>query len=200
MKTLLLRYTVPLEIEVPDDFPVTPTEIEKSAEWCRNDHRDGRFPFATEHLHDAAERAANGDLARAIDNHYCERIERHFRAWNAGNFHMEARDRLIERCQKSLGRVRLVEGGHVEVSATWHPLTERYTYDPHVVLCRGDAKGDGSPGDYELATRTVFAGQEAAHAYASGVSRSREPIVTALPLAELRVGEDRGRLDYWVPA
>jgi hypothetical protein len=199
MKTLILRYTVPLEIEVPDDFPVTTAEIEKTVDWRRNDYRDGRHPFASELLHDAALRAARNDLDSAIDNHYCRRIEEHFGAQNAGNWHMEARDALIKRCLGSLGYIRLVNGGTVEVAAMWHPLTQRYTYAPHTVICRADTKPDGSPGDFELATRTVFEGREAAEAYAAGIAPAREPIVVAMPLDELRVGEERGRLDYWHP-
>jgi hypothetical protein len=72
----------------------------------------------------------------------------------------------------------------------------------HVVICRGDR--DPAPGapkaPYELATRTVFESREAAEAYAAGIlPAGREAFVLPLPLAELRVGEDRGRLDYWKP-
>lgn len=210
MKTLLLRYTVPIEVDVPDDFPVTTDEIEKTADWRRNDYSDGRYPFASELLHDAALRAARSDLGDAIDNHYCRRIEawatQHDDCWKNHERHMEARNTLIKRCLDKLGYLKLVDGGTVETTAMWHPLTERYTYDPHVVIARGDmcigAWGEYGPfniGDYELATRTVFAGREAAEAYAAGISRYREPIVTKLPISELRVGEERGQLDYWRP-
>jgi len=75
----------------------------------------------------------------------------------------------------------------------------------YIVLCRGDVdngregeeQGLYGLGPYQLATRTVFAGRDAAEAYAKTIASCREPIVVALPLAELRVGEDRGRLDYW---
>jgi hypothetical protein len=119
---------------------------------------------------------------------------------------MEARNALIKRCLDKLGYLKLVDGGTIETTAMWHPLTERYTYDPHVVITRGDVLpltwGEYGPhnlGEYELATRTVFAGREAAEAYAAGISRYREPIVTKLPISELRIGEERGQLDYWKP-
>ncbi len=199
-KTLILRYTVPVEVEVPEDFPVTTDEIEKTADWRRNDFVDGRHPFASELLHDAALRAARNDLESAIDSHYCRRIDAWAKNPAGSNWHMEAREALIKRCRDKLGYVHLANGGDVEVAAVWHPLTQRYTYAPHVVVCRGDAKPDGSPGDYALATRTVFEGREAAEAYATSIAPSREPIVTPMPLDELRIGEDRGRLDYWRPA
>ncbi len=79
-----------------------------------------------------------------------------------------------------------------------HPLGEKqYGYQQHVVICRDDAKDDGSPGDYALATRTVFEGRQAAEAYAATVARGRQAIVLPLDCARLRFGEDRGRLGYW---
>jgi hypothetical protein len=47
----------------------------------------------------------------------------------------------------------------------------------YIVICRADRKDDGSPGDYELATRTVFPIKEDAEKYASGISTSRDPII-----------------------
>lgn len=43
------------------------------------------------------------------------------------------------------------------------------------VICRGDRKPDGTPGEYALATCWPFASYAAAADYASGVSESREP-------------------------
>jgi hypothetical protein len=226
LSTLILRYTVVVEVEVPDDFPVTTLEIEKTADWKSNDYRDGRHPFTTELLHDAALRAARHDVLDAIDSHYYRRIE----AWAASHGetcwanherHIESRNALIKRCTDKLGYFQVANGGGLEIAAMWHPLKERYTYEPHVVLCRGD-KGSDLPfwtqiasfdfdvddkddedidasGRHELATRTVFEGREAAEAYAATIASSRDPIVVALPLSELRVGEDRGRLGYWKP-
>jgi len=96
--------------------------------------------------------------------------------------------------------MRLVNGGTVEISVTAHPIPpeKRHSYEAHVVVCRDDRKHDGSDGDYMLATRTVFQGREAAEAYARTISHSRGAIVVPMSLSELRVGEDRGRLDYWV--
>jgi hypothetical protein len=48
-----------------------------------------------------------------------------------------------------------------------------------------------------LPAAQVFEGREAAEAYASTISPSRDPIVSSISLSELRVGEDRGRLEYW---
>lgn len=71
---------------------------------------------------------------------------------------------------------------------------------PHIVICRGDRDQDNPyaiSAHYELATRTVFEGREAAEVYAATIASCREPIVVLLPISELRVGEDRGRLEYW---
>ena len=70
----------------------------------------------------------------------------------------------------------------------------------YIVLCRGDKDeedGYAISSNYELATRTVFEGREAAEAYAATIASCRQPIMCPLPLSELRVGEDRGRLGYW---
>jgi len=74
----------------------------------------------------------------------------------------------------------------------------------HIVICRGDRdQEEGHEGlyeissHYELATRTVFDSREAAEAYASTIASCRAPIVVRLPIDELRVGEERGTLDYW---
>jgi hypothetical protein len=47
----------------------------------------------------------------------------------------------------------------------------------YIVICREDRKDDGSPGDYTLSTRRVFATAEAAQMYLKGVCPSREPLV-----------------------
>ena len=198
MKTLILRYTVPVEIDVPDDFPVPEPEIERVADWRRNDYSDGRHDFTTEQMHQAVFDAARSDMSRAIDSHYYESVRRHFPA--DPNAHVEACHALAARCHGKLERMHLVDGGTVEISVTRHPIAPEdvHSYDPHVVVCRDDAKDDGTPGDYHLATRTVFAGHEAATVYASTIAAARKAIVVPLPLSELRVGEDRGRLGYWV--
>lgn len=43
----------------------------------------------------------------------------------------------------------------------------------------------------------MFESREAAEAYAATIAESRGAVVVKMPLDELRVGEDRGRLDYW---
>ncbi len=196
-KIIELRLTVPVEIRVPSDFPVTATEMLKVAEWKVNDRCDGRFPYSTEIMHQGAGDWAMSILHESIFNHYCDRVDKHF---GRGNSHISTRNRLIDRCTKTLDSfpTHLVNGCTVEVSATTRRAEdERDSGDPHIVLCRGDRKEDGSQGDYALATRTVFASQQAAETYATTISPSREPIVSALPLAELRVGEPRGTASYW---
>ena len=56
----------------------------------------------------------------------------------------------------------------------------------YIVCCREDAKRDGNPGAYTLATRTVFPNKEVAETYASGCASSREAIVVGGRFDELR--------------
>lgn len=194
-KRLVLRLTAAVEIEVEDDFPVTHTEIEKAADWRANNYNDGRYPFSTELMQDGAESLARHALDYAVSDHYGARVERMF---GRTNDHWGAKAKLEARALKKTHVNRVHD---LEVSATDQPepVGGRYTYDPHIVLCRKDMAEDGTPGAYELATRTVFAGREVAELYASAIARSREPIVIELPLTELRVGEARGTLEYWQP-
>jgi hypothetical protein len=200
LKTILLRYTVPVEVDVPDDFPVSESEIERVADWRRNDCSDGRHDFTTEQMHQAVLDAAKSDVNRAVSSHYCERIRRHFPA--NPNEHYEACSALTNRCLKKVeeGLMHLVDGGTVEISVTTHPLPpeRRHSYQAHIVVCRDDTQEDGTPGPYQMATRTVFAGLEAAQAYAGTIASARAPLCVPISLSELRVGEDRGRLEYWV--
>ena len=53
-KIIELRLTVPIEIRVPSDFPVTAAEMVKLADWKVNDRCDGRFPYSTEIMHQGA--------------------------------------------------------------------------------------------------------------------------------------------------
>jgi hypothetical protein len=55
-----------------------------------------------------------------------------------------------------------------------------------IVICREDQKDDGSPGDYTLATRTVFPDKGSAEAYASAIASHREAIVVGGLFGELR--------------
>lgn len=56
----------------------------------------------------------------------------------------------------------------------------------YIVVCRDDSKEDGSPGDYTLATRTLFPTPEAAETYASGISPERHALVVGGRFPELR--------------
>lgn len=193
MKRIVLRFCAAVEIEVDDDFPVAHDAIERAAEWRANYYTDGRYPFSTELIQDGAESLARTALDCAVSDHYGERVER---AFGRGHDHWEAKAKLEARALK---KTHVNHVHDLEVSATDQPepVGGRYTYDPHIVLCRKD-QADG--GAYELATRTVFAGREVAELYASAIARSREPIVLPLPLTELRVGEARGTLEYWRPS
>lgn len=197
-KIIELRLTVPIEIRVPSDFPVTAAEMVKLADWKVNDRCDGRFPYSTEIMHQGASDWAISIVHQSIFQHYYDRVDDHF---GRGNSHIGSRNKLIDRCTKTLGSfpTRLVDGGNVEVSATTRRADdERDTGELHIVLCRDDRKEDGTQGDYMLATRTVFASRQAAEIYAKTISSSRDPIVCPMPpLAELRVGEPRGTAAFW---
>lgn len=164
MKTLIVRFTVPVEVEVPDDFPVTRQEIERVGDWITNDYRDGRYPHSVEDMHHAAASLTESTVHRAIEYHYSQRMERQFGRERVCQMEYDLRSRLAARCIEKLGRNHLTDGGHVEVSVTAYPLSnqQRYSYSPHVVICRDDSSPDGAPGTHSLATRTVFAGREAA--------------------------------------
>jgi|GEM_PF-2933697 len=197
MKTLWMRITVPVAVEVPDDFPVAPEALAKVAEWRTNDHSDGRLPYSTEKLLDGAAHLCEGAVEHAIYDAYCRRVEAHFGRRGRADDHLDARNALVARCQ---GKVR-VSTPHDPVEITVvhdpRPYDQRYVFDAYIVLCREDPKEGEEVGEYRLATRTVFWGREAASAYARTIALSREPIVAPLPLGELRIGEERGRLDYW---
>lgn len=54
-----------------------------------------------------------------------------------------------------------------------------------IVICREDSY-DGGPGDFTLATRTLFPTKEEAEKYASGIHESRQPLVVGGRFNELR--------------
>ena len=117
---------------------------------------------------------------------------------------LRARERPLVGAQRARGalreeRPRRSPRDRGERDGAPHRPGAQVRIDAHVVLCRDDAKRSGSAGDYRLATRTHLEGRESASLYASTIAASRNPIVSPLPLAELRVGEDRGRLEYWAP-
>lgn len=172
-KIVELRLTVPVEIRVPSDFPITAAEMVKLAQWKVNDWCDGRYPYSTEIMHQGAVDWANSILHQSIFHHYCDRVDKHF---GRGNSHMTSRNKLIARCTASLDEfhTHLVDGGHIEVSATTRGIDdERDTGELHIVLCRDDRKDDDTHGDYVLATRTVFASRQAAEIYAKTIAKSR---------------------------
>jgi len=196
-KIIQLRLTVPVEIRVPSDFPVTAAEMVKIADWHINDRCDGRFPYSTEIMHQGARDWATSILHQSIFHHYCDRVDKHF---GRGNSHLSSRNKLIDRCTKTLREYpsHLADGGNVAVSATTRTAdNERDSGELHIVLCRDDSTEGDTPGDYRLATRTVFASRQAAELYSKSIDPSREPIVCPMPLAELRVGEPRGTTSYW---
>lgn len=49
----------------------------------------------------------------------------------------------------------------------------------YIIICREDRKDDGGPGDYTLATRTVFPTKESADKYASECAPEREALVVS---------------------
>jgi len=56
----------------------------------------------------------------------------------------------------------------------------------YIVVCRENQKEDGTPGDYTLATRTVFPNKEVADTYASGCASTREALVIGGRFGDLR--------------
>ncbi len=100
MKTLIVRVTIPVEVEVPEDFPVTCEQVEKAADWIANDYRDGRYPHSTEDMHHAALETARASVSTAITHHYDERMEKHLGRERVCDMSYETRSALSERCEK----------------------------------------------------------------------------------------------------
>jgi len=70
-----------------------------------------------------------------------------------------------------------------------YPIGVDFSYcNSYIVICRADRKSDGTPGDYELATRTVFNSHSEAVDYLGGISSSRDPIVVSGRFEQLRFG------------
>jgi hypothetical protein len=123
-RRLFIVYSIPVEFEIPESFPLTAEEIQKIAEWKLTDWRDGRYPFSTELMSDGASRAAQHHVADAVFNHYCRRVEA---AFGSDFDHIEARNKLIERCLATVKSRSLPEHG-VTVEARIYAAT---------VLCPG---------------------------------------------------------------
>lgn len=98
-RRLVIAYTIPVVFEIPENFPLTAEEIQKIAEWKVADWRDGRHPFSTELMADGASRAAQHHVADAVFHHYCRRVES---AFGPGSDHLEARNKLVDRCSNTV--------------------------------------------------------------------------------------------------
>lgn len=99
MKKLLLRYTLTVEVQVPDTFPVSADDVQRVADWKSNECSDGRHPFSTELMHDGAIRAAQWAVSESIFHHYCDRIDK---LYGRANDHMNARNALVARCEQGV--------------------------------------------------------------------------------------------------
>jgi len=182
-RVIELRFTLPVEIRVPKDFPVDAIEMVTIADWLINDWRDGRYPMSTELMQSGAGRWADAVLNRSIEAHYDKRVETQF---GSSHSHRRARDRLVDRCKATLGDwpTHLVEGGHVEVSVTTRSAAaERERYAPpseqsFVVLYREDGPTE-ELGGY-VAAPMVHATRAAAETAAALIARAREPRVVPL--------------------
>lgn len=73
MKVMFVKVTATVAIEVPDDFPIGRTELQKAASARANDCPDGRYPASTENIEHAAERIAKTGVEIAL-YHYFEAI------------------------------------------------------------------------------------------------------------------------------
>ena len=183
----------------PRRLPRARTRDEHIADWRRNDYSDGRHDFTTEQMHQAVFDAARSDMSRAIDSHYYESVRRHFPA--DFNAHVEACRALSARCHGKVGRMHLVDGDR------------RNQCDASPYRTRGRLATPTTPTSSSAGTtpRTTArrattislpvrcsAGHEAATVYASTIAAARKAIVVPSGSSELRVGDDRGRLGYWV--
>ena len=99
-RRLVIAYTIPVQFEIPDGFPLTADEVRKVVEWKLGDGTDGRYPFSTELMADGASRAARHHVEDAVFHHYCRRVEETF-GRRSGD-HLDARNRLVERCSATV--------------------------------------------------------------------------------------------------
>jgi hypothetical protein len=70
MKIIFVKVTATVAIEVPDDFPIGPAEIQKAASARANDCPDGRYPGSTENIDYATERIAKTGIEIALYHHF----------------------------------------------------------------------------------------------------------------------------------
>jgi hypothetical protein len=98
-RRLVIAYTIPVQFEIPEGFPLTADEIQKIVDWKLGDGSDGRYPFSLETMSSGASLAGHHHVEDAIFHHYCRRVEETF---GQGADHLEARNRLVDRCSATV--------------------------------------------------------------------------------------------------
>lgn len=65
MRTIKLQIAVVMEVEMPEDAPISGRELTDAVEYLANDWEDGRYPYDSESMHIAAMYTARSALAHA---------------------------------------------------------------------------------------------------------------------------------------
>lgn len=69
-RCIFVKVTATVTVEVPDDFPIGPAELQKATSARANDCPDGRYPGSTENIEHAAERIAKTGIEIALYHHF----------------------------------------------------------------------------------------------------------------------------------
>jgi hypothetical protein len=104
VKTITITYAVPVEVEVPDDFPVPTEDIQHIAHAGANRFEDGRHNFSTELMLDGAERMLHGHVESALEFFYQRKVNGWFGKDAAYRERRDGCDMLAERWRVRIGR------------------------------------------------------------------------------------------------
>lgn len=110
MRTIKLQIAVLLEVDVPDDVPLTADAIAQMVNWRVNQYSDGRFPFSAELAHTAAESMANDGVHEALFQHHVAVFGNEMKMMNLRNARIEA--------DRARVYVRQAEGGKITCTAS----------------------------------------------------------------------------------
>jgi hypothetical protein len=139
-RTIAVALIVNVEIEVPDDSPVTPEKFAQIFGWRINDYTDGRHPFCTEMVFRGVRDACDWVIEETLFDHFHAK----YRDWIQGPGTSErraavgfkVRDRHIAEAVKPI-HFGLVDGGHIELNVTGDSSTGIDDAIKNALLVRG---------------------------------------------------------------
>ena len=71
-KTLKFEITIPFELDVPADSPLTSKNFTECLHWKANEYSDGRFPFSSELVFDGLQRTVMNAINEAMFQHFAD--------------------------------------------------------------------------------------------------------------------------------